>query len=180
MLSSFALGQGGSVDQAESVSILLPCSSQIPAFICTVLDAVLQWRSNVKASGFLSCRLDLLDTQLWQSQAQEKLELVALSACPALCPVLLACAFWPLPLCGLLSWWALLPLGSCICLSCACFLWSISLGMALVYSWLRLWFFSCECELLGALIPLSSQRRVEQLLIYTHVSLAQTSAVSRL
>lgn len=94
--------------------------------------------SHVRASGCLSRRPDPLDAQLWRSQAQGKLELVALSARSVLCPVLLACTCWPLPLCGLLSWWALLPLGSCTCLSCVCFLWSIGLGMTPEYSWLGL------------------------------------------
>lgn len=115
-----------------SLRSLPPPPSPVPAFICAVLNAALQWRSHVRASACLSCRPEPLSPQPRQSQAPGRLELVALSACPALYPVLLACICWSLPLCGLLQ--ALLPLGSCTCLSCARFLWSIGLGMAPVYS----------------------------------------------
>ena len=136
----------------------------------------------MRANGFPSCRPDPLAPQPWQIQAQGELGFGP-SACPALCPALLACVCWSLLLCGLFSLRALLPLGRCTCLSCACFLWSIGLGMAPVYSCLWLWFLA----LISSLVSVScwdlcshcssQEKPSEQLLIYTHVSLTQTSAV---
>lgn len=161
---------------------LRPLAPPIPnaCLYSQCIGCCMTWRSHVRASGFPSCRPDLFSPEPWQIQAQGELGLGP-SACPALCPALLAChAFagpsssvvcFPDELCCL---WE----GALVCpvhASCGPLVWAWLLciaafgsGSSVLHLSLPLWVWS-HCS--------SQEKPSEQVLIYTHLSLTETSAV---